>query len=368
MVVALVAVPSLDVTGVSGLPWPSSLLSRRPPRRQRLPCRSTAVTATAAASPPRSSPQPATLLELESAVEAAHLAGLAYRDPPGEGLTHDGEEEANAYNREGRRGRGRWTLLAGGHTACTSWFVADNAHTNTRHFTFRGVNWSGLDFGQQVEVRRQLARFLPTRLPLLLSSTLPMPAARAHTHAHAGVVDIAMQVLPELYPYMDSLPAGWTASFGGHSLGGSIACVLATVALHDTTLSSAIPLETVHCFGSPPVFVDITPETECRMPPVRTYVLGRDAVPRAFMLGPLQLYRHLGRVFHLDGKHAVEDVDGALLLAEDDDAYQPMAMLDSVRDHQHAHYEQALQAALRSERIRTVLDKCYQARRSRVLL
>ena len=148
--------------------------------------------------------------------------------------------------------RDGFVLRAQGNTECTRWFVCDelvdggsgddknNDSVSQRWFIVRGAAWNDENV-DSVKLSTQIARAWPSPL----HPGIPVVC-------HAGIAEMTEEFWPEIEPWIVSLPPNATASFTGHSLGGSMATLLMTWARHRCGLCST-KIEPTHTFGSPPV-------------------------------------------------------------------------------------------------------------------
>ncbi|KAK9824288.1 hypothetical protein WJX72_009195 [[Myrmecia] bisecta] len=180
------------------------------------------------------------VLEPQNA-KLARLSGLSYR--PAADLR-------SLLEKEGLR------LVAQGQTNFTRWYVADE----------------------------NLLRCWPE--PFAADMTQP----RGALQAHAGVSSMAHELYQELLPHLAAAASSrQQLIFGGHSMGGALAVLLAALA----KLQLQISADRIHCvtFGAPPVLAlgakangrDIMQVLGLPPTAIQSFVLDNDPIPRAML-------------------------------------------------------------------------------------
>jgi hypothetical protein len=150
-----------------------------------------------------------------------------------------------------------FVLRAHGITDCTRWYVCDKlvgddgdanddpkspfaATTTERWFVVRGAAWNN-EAVDRFRLSAQIAKMWPTPLHP------GVPAV-----CHAGVAEMTDAFWQEISLLIAAAPMSATLHFTGHSLGGSMATMLAAWARLRLGVDPA-KVAPVHTFGSPPV-------------------------------------------------------------------------------------------------------------------
>lgn len=159
----------------------------------------------------------------------------------------------------------------------TSYAIVDDRNRNERRIALRGAAWNN-ESVSAFDLWRSLNDALPARIDSRVASV-----------AHRGLLSIAHDLFDELQPYIEYAPSGTVVRLTGHSAGGSLALLVALVAL-SAGIASAGSLR-VDAFGSPSV-LGCEPEGEGGnallahgMPErnVHWLVLGNDPVARFWL-------------------------------------------------------------------------------------
>lgn len=279
-------------------------------------------------------------------------------------------------------------LVAEGHDKHTRWFVADSTveKRKIRHVILRGVVWND-DEVDRVSLMQRLA----TIWPRVVENSESL-------QCHSGVYQIAEEVWTAVLPYIQSRPTGSSLCFAGHSLGGSLALILASFARLKLSIPPAAILP-IHLFGSPPVMTLSRSEgaatstmhdsaalmRELHLPEdgVRWFVADTDVIPRmwnsvdpvysfvrrsdvavrlmnwrqqffggAVLTEQKFLYDTVGRIYWIRWDRIkgvmvtlLTPEQAAVELAQEpEDFIQPSALFRSAMDHNRRNYTHALES------------------------
>ncbi|BDA40661.1 hypothetical protein COCOBI_01-3140 [Coccomyxa sp. Obi] len=352
--------------------------------------------------------------QLRHAAKLARLSGLCYRPT---------DELSESLEKEGLH------LISCGQTHFTRWYVADGpaadlssvtggplandtstsgkdclgnelnsveATANTpnegasrtrRIVMMRGVVWRTGEFNTRLW--QDMMKFWPATF----EGEFTQP--RDILVSHSGMRDMAQELFTDLRPFLsEANTRRQHVTFGGHSLGGAFALLMACM----SCLRIQMPSDAIECyaFGAPPVLslaeksVARNIMEVCGLPQgcVKSFVLDNDPIPRAmlsvdptfallkqstpvsFLLETRRrlfgsgasftperfLYENVGEVYLIRwsaeaGQRvsllAPSEMEEQLKLAVEELMRTPAALMQALLDHSHGSYSQELYAAAR---------------------
>lgn len=131
-------------------------------------------------------------------------------------------------------------VVANGATGATAWCVCDDLKTNERFVVVRGAAWNQPDTD-----RNKLSWQIAKVWPMALRRGTPVVA-------HQGVLEMVDEFWGELKPHLVDGAFNGRFQFTGHSLGGSMALIIAVKCRLELGIEAS-RIAPVHKFGSPPV-------------------------------------------------------------------------------------------------------------------
>lgn len=129
-------------------------------------------------------------------------------------------------------------VIASGATGATAWRVCDRR--GERFVVIRGAAWSQPDTDRN-KLSWQIAKVWPIKL-----------RRGVNVVCHQGVYEMVDEFWRDIAPYLTDETFGGKFSFTGHSLGGSMALVIAARARLELGIEEDRMMP-IHTFGSPPV-------------------------------------------------------------------------------------------------------------------
>ena len=279
-------------------------------------------------------------------------------------------------------------VLGGGATGATAWSACERR--NERFIVVRGASWNQPDTD-----RNKLSWQIAKVWPMALKRGVPVVA-------HQGVLEMVEEFWRDVKPYLEDETFTGKFSFTGHSLGGSMALIIAARCRLELGIAEE-RIMPVHTFGSPPVLAYdrlSSRGTECEgtmddilrlcgfskgASAVRQYVLAKDIIPRMWLsadpvfnaatkmdfIGSMLdwreqtfgggmltrnrfLYQTCGDLFWLEyqagveakpllTRHTGEDVLEKLQMELGEVTESPLAALRTALDHNSQNYVDALQ-------------------------
>lgn len=286
-----------------------------------------------------------------------------------------------------------FTLRAKGVTGATGWAVCDDVASGERFVVVRGAAWNQPDTDRN-KLSWQIAKVWPQSL----RRSTPVVG-------HQGVLEMVDEFWRDASPWLTDATFTGTFRFAGHSLGGSMALVLAVRARLELGIEES-RLGSVFTFGAPPVLAydrlsasafaradeAVTADEILRVLGfergasfVRQYVLAKDIIPRMWLsadpvfaaatsndfIGGLLdwrrdvfgegvltknrfLYESIGDLYWLEyasgeqGSPSITRYDGDDVLKKlsmnlDDITESPLAALRTIGEHSSQSYVDALQ-------------------------
>jgi len=131
-------------------------------------------------------------------------------------------------------------VVKSGATGATAWCVCDDVKTNERFVVIRGAAWNQPDTD-----RNKLSWQIAKVWPMALKRGTPVVA-------HQGVLEMVDEFWGELKPHLVDGAFNGRFQFTGHSLGGSMALIIAARCRLELGIEAS-RVAPVHQFGSPPV-------------------------------------------------------------------------------------------------------------------
>ena len=147
------------------------------------------------------------------------------------------------------------TLVHQGSGGDVAFFVVDGVQNGilVRTFVFKGFDATGVDIETASRFANNIARATPKPLP-----TSPNPQILFHS----GLTEISLLLFDEIKPYLANIADNHKIVLTGHSVGGSVATILAFLISSDEALGPSFiskHVQNVFTFGAPPIctFVDV---------------------------------------------------------------------------------------------------------------